>query len=418
MVTGVFEQLLREMIGLSSETVGASVIRHALKRRMTACGLDDLHDYWRHLSEDPAERQELIDTVVVPETWFFRDREAFAAMTRHARACRRPGQAVRLLSLPCSTGEEPYSMTMALFDAGFEPHEFSVEAIDVSTRNLVYAERAIYGRNSFRGSDLGFRDRHFEAVDGGYTPRELVRRQVRFSHGNLLGPTLPLSAVPFDIVFCRNLLIYFDRETQILALERLRRMLAPSGLLLVGPAEAGQPTMHGFASVRLPRAFAFVKADKLRPPPVPEPVAKRRSRTAAVAPPRTAPRVQPPPRPFAQKLAVVAAAPPAPDKAAASLAGIEHAANAGRLDEVKTAAALHIREFGPSPDAFYLLGLAHDAGGSPSDAIQNYRKALYLAPEHDQALAHLRLLLQRQGDHVGAKRLSERLDRIAKRNQA
>lgn len=415
--TGAFEQLLREMIGLSSETVGASVIRHALKRRMTACEMPDLHAYWSYLGENRTERQELIDAVVVPETWFFRDREAFAAMTRHARENRGTVAPLRLLSLPCSTGEEPYSMAMALFDAGFEAREFSIDAIDVSTRNLVYAERAVYGRNSFRGDDLGYRDRHFDAVEGGFSPHERVRRQVRFSLGNLLGPPPQPRPEPYDVIFCRNLLIYFDRETQGLALDRLRQMLADKGLLLVGPAESGLPTFHGFASVRFPRAFAFSKAHAVQQAPASAPAPARRSRPTPQ--PAQAPRrVAPPPRvrPFAQKTAPGEAASPAPDRVAMSLATIEHAANAGRLGEVKRAAASHLEEFGPSSEVFYLLGLAHDADDASSDAIQNYRKALYLAPDHRQALVQLKLLLQRQGDKAGAQALTDRLDRIAKRS--
>lgn len=415
MATGAFEQLLREMIGLSSETVGASVIRHALKRRMTACEMSDLHSYWRYLSENRTERQELIDAVVVPETWFFRDREAFAAMTRQARENRGAGVPLRLLSLPCSTGEEPYSMAMALFDAGFDAREFSIDAIDVSTRNLVYAERAIYGRNSFRGDDLGYRDRHFDAVEGGFRPHERVRRQVCFALGNLLGPAPQPRPEPYDVIFYRNLLIYFDRETQGLALDRLRQMLAESGLLLVGPAESGLPTLHGFASVRFPRAFAFVRASAVEQALAPAP--PRRSRPAP-PPVQTLRPIAPPAwvRPFAQKIAPGAAASPAPDRAAISLATIEHAANAGRLNEVKRAAASHLEEFGPSAEVFYLLGLAHDADDAPSEATQNYRKALYLAPDHRQALVQLKLLLQRQGDKAGAKALTDRLGRIAKRS--
>ncbi|MGO4740821.1 CheR family methyltransferase [Bosea sp. 2KB_26] len=415
MGTGAFEQLLREMIGLSSETVGASVIRHALKRRMTACEMPDLHSYWSYLSENRTERQELIDAVVVPETWFFRDREAFAAMTRQARERRGSGVPLRLLSLPCATGEEPYSMAMALFDAGFEAREFRIDAIDVSTRNLVYAERAVYGRNSFRGEELGYRDRHFDAVDGGFRPHEGVRRQVRFTLGNLRGPAPQPRTDPYDVIFCRNLLIYFDRETQGLAMDRLRQMLADDGLLLVGPAESGLPTLHGFASVRFPRAFAFIKANAVQQAPAAAPA--RRSRPTPQ--PAQAPRpIAPPPRvrPFAQKTAPGEAALPAPDRAAMSLATIEHAANAGHLGEVKRAAASHLEEFGPSSEVFYLLGLAYDADDAPSDAIQNYRKALYLAPDHRQALVQLKLLLQRQGDKAGAKALTDRLDRIAKRS--
>lgn len=419
-ITSDFEQMLREMIGLSSDTVGTSVIRHALTRRMTACGLPDLDAYRSYLAANKSERQELIDSVVVPETWFFRDREAFVAMTRKARELRREDRPLRLLSLPCSTGEEPYSMAMALFDAGFEPRDFVIDAIDVSARNLALAERARYGRNSFRGSDLNFRARYFDAVDGEFHPHEIVRRQVRFSRGNVLDPAKAAEREVYDIIFCRNLLIYFDRETQVAALATLRQALAGDGLLLVGPGESGLPSLHGFASARLPRAFAFIKATaspktESRRRPDAEPLAGSRPRPPAAPglPPK------PKPRPFSTRMPPgPQAAAVTPDGATAGLAVIESAANAGRLSEARAAAERHIAAFGPSAEVFYLLGLAQDADDAEEEAAGNYRKALYLAPDHRQALAQLKLLLQRRGDEAGARALANRLDRLTKRSGA
>lgn len=414
-----FETLLRESIGLSMETVGASVIRHALKRRMTACAISDLHAYWAFVTESLSERQELVDAVVVPETWFFRDREAFGAMVRHLRENRSGSRPLKLLSLPCSTGEEPYSITMALLDAGFPDGSFQIDAIDVSSRNLVHAERAIYGKNSFRGADITFRDRYFEAAEGGFRPHDIVRRQVRFRLGNVLAAATQAGQDTYDVAFCRNLLIYFDRETQGAALTRLRQMLADDGLLLVGPAESGLPPLLGFTSVRFPRAFAFVKAQAARVKAVEPPTLRKPKPAAAKAaplPPRQATAPRPAPRPFAQKAAPTLPSAPSPDRKAASLAEIERAADAGRLAEVSAAAERHIAEFGPSPDAFYWLGLAHDAADAAEDAMRNYRKALYLAPDHQRALAQLRLLQQRLGDHSGAKALADRLDRLTKRS--
>ncbi|MCX5493298.1 methyltransferase [Kaistia dalseonensis] len=410
------ERLLKDEIGLDSRTVGPSIIRHAVRKRMAACDIAEIAAYRDLLKASRHEVQELINATIVPETWFFRDREAFAAMVRHARAERVPGRPISILSLPCSTGEEPYSIAMAMFDAGFAETDFTVDGIDVSTHNLVEAERAVYGRNSFRGADLDFRDRYFEAVEGGHTPVATVRGRVRFRAGNLFDPALLAGTAPYDVIFCRNLLIYFDRDTQAGALERLRALLAPNGLLFVGPAESGLPASHGFVSARLPMAFAFRKAEAIitqplaaKPaatPPKAIGVAKasRPAGTRTVPIPRTAP---PRPRP-----APVVAQAPAPELPAASLAAIEASANAGRIAEARQAALAHLEAFGPSAEIFYLLGLAHEAADASDEAVQYYRKALYLAPNHAETLAQLALLLRRRGDIAGAKTLSSRLGRI------
>ncbi|HWJ76139.1 MAG TPA: CheR family methyltransferase [Kaistia sp.] len=413
MISADIERLLRDTIGMNAASVSSSVIEFALKQRMAATQIAEPATYWRLVTESRQELQELINAVVIPETWFFRDREAFAAMVRHLRANRRPGQPIRILSLPCSTGEEPYSAAMAMFDAGFASSDFLVEGVDVSTRNIAQAERAVFGRNSFRGEDLAFRGRFCEAVPGGYRPVAAVREQVTFRAANLFDVAVPVAPDSYDIVFCRNLLIYFDRTRQERALERLGQILAPGGMLLVGPAESSLPTLCGFVSARMPMAFAFLKQSAETVP-----------RSEATPPPKA--KAQLPPRRSAPAVARTIQRPrdiaphvnTAPDPATTSLAAIERAANAGQLNEAKAAAGQHIDRFGPAAEVYYLLGLAHDAAGEPALAIENYRKTLYLAPDHRETLAHLALLLQRQGDVASARMMNNRLARIEKRSRA
>ena len=166
----------------------------------------------------------------MPETWFFRDREAFAALALTVYEDwlgAHPEDHLRLLSLPSSTGEEPYSMAMALLDAGFPANRFRVDAVDISARALARAGHAVYGKNSFRGNELGFRDRHFEATAHGYRLSDAVRRQVQFQQGNLLAAGFLPGVESYDVIFCRNVLIYFDRAAQDRALTVLVRLLTP-----------------------------------------------------------------------------------------------------------------------------------------------------------------------------------------------
>lgn len=182
----------------------------------------------------------MIEAVIVPETWFFRYPESFATLARLAvkrLAEIKHLRALRILSLPCSTGEEPYSIAMALLDAGLGAHQFKVDGMDVSPLSVARAKEARYGRNSFRGADLGFRERHFDAEDEGYRLSERVREQVRLQVGNLLDPALLANEAPYDFVFCRNLLIYFDQPTQQQVFEVLKRLTHQDGVLFIGPAE-------------------------------------------------------------------------------------------------------------------------------------------------------------------------------------
>lgn len=399
------QALLQRTIGLDAASVGVSTIEHAVRLRQTACEQPSLAAYWATLCQSDAELQALVETVVVPETWFFRDRAAFAAIARHASekmSQRSPDAVWRLLSLPCSSGEEAYSMAIALLEAGIPASRFRIDAVDISARALASAQRAVYGTNAFRGDDLGFRDRHFEAVLGGFRPAEAVQRQVRFIQGNLLNPDLLPGLSIYDVIFCRNVLIYCDREAQKHVFQLLHRLLTPEGLLFVGPGETGLLPRDDFTSARMPMAFAFRKAGPL--------VTPQRSRPAR----RAAPPV-PVSRPALA--ARPASPPPAAPAREPSIADVQRMADEGHLADAARHCEAYLRSHGPSPQAFYLLGLIRDATNHWSEATEAYRKALYLDRNHREAMVHLALSLERQGDVAGARRLNERIERQAQRSR-
>ncbi len=146
--------------------------------------------------------------MVVTETWFFRDPETFAAFVRLVREEWLPAHTtapLRLLSVPCSSGEEPFSLVMALLDAGVPAERFQIEAVDISARALARAERGVYGRNSFRGKDLAFRDRYFQPSEEGFVLDPAVRDCVRFCQGNFLSDDFLTGRASYDFIFCRNL---------------------------------------------------------------------------------------------------------------------------------------------------------------------------------------------------------------------
>lgn len=391
-----FQTLLKQAMGLDSESIGISAIERAVQARQRACGIASDDAYYALATGSRAELQQLVEAVAVPETWFFRDRQAFAAMTRFAVEQWLPAHPegmLRLLSLPCSTGEEPYTMAMALLDAGFPAGRFRIDAFDISEKVLGHAREGVYGRNSFRGGDLGFRDRFFEQVGNMHRLSAKVREEVRFAPGNLMDPMFGQGA-EYDVVFCRNLLIYFDAADQARAVATLGRMLAADGMFFVGHSESGILIDKGFESARIPLAFAFRKAAaKTARPRGPMPI------------PRTAPVAA---RPIAAVTRVAAM----PRRTVAELPEIQRLADQGRLAEAASACEAYLGWHGPSADALYLLGVISDAAGNQPRAADCYRKVLYLDPLHHEALGHLALLLERRGDVAGAKRLNARTARL------
>ena len=254
------EQLLARSIGLDSNSIGISAVDRAVRERMRISRVPSIESYWEYLRDSSAELQELIETVVVPETWFFRDEESFATLIRTTLELQeRTSATLRFLSIPCSTGEEPYSIAMALRDAGIARGRFHVDAVDISGRVLAHARRGIYGRNSFRSHNLAFRERYFRPVSEGYALVESISSAVSFHQGNVVPVNCRFLHGPYDAIYCRNLLIYLDRPAQARVLQTLSSLLAPDGMLFVGPVEAFFTSANGFSAVGGPASFAFKK---------------------------------------------------------------------------------------------------------------------------------------------------------------
>lgn len=299
---------------------------------------------------------------------------------------------------------------MALLDGGLAPHQFKVDGLDVSPLSVERAKRAVYGKNSFRGQDTGFRERHFVADGDRYSLSERVREQVRLQVGNVLEPGLLASEPVFDFVFCRNLLIYFDQPTQRQVFEVLKRLTHEEGVLFIGPAEGSLLGRLGMRSIGIPQSFAFSRYSEPEPTPAPVlplplplPIPPR----SVVPPPR--------PRPFTARAAQPVAAPAEPASEAASLlASIATLANEGKSAEARAACERYLQQHEPVAQVFYWLGLLSDVAGNAMEAQGFYRKALYLAPQHPEALAHLAALLASQGDVAGAQRLQERAARSSR----
>jgi chemotaxis protein methyltransferase WspC len=407
-----FFDFLKERIGLDVTSVGPAIIERAVRQRSTASKALTADEYWHTLLGSQDEQQALIEAVIVPETWFFRYPESFATLAK--LATKRLNdinnmRALRILSLPCSTGEEPYSIAMALLDAGLQPHQFKVEGMDVSPLSVEKARRALYGKNSFRGQDIAFRDRHFTAEgEEGYRLSGRVLEQVRLQVGNLLDPTLLANELPYDFVFCRNLLIYFDQPTQQQVFEVLKRLTHVDGVLFIGPAEGSLLGRLGMRSIGIPQSFAFSRQSAPEPAPiatfVPTPLPVHQPVRSVTPPPVRS-------RPFAPVAPLPVVTKVANPDTAALLANIAALANEGKSAEARAACDSYLRSHEPVAQVFYWLGLLSDVAGRVLEAQGFYRKALYLDPQHPDALMHLAALLQSLGDTAGARRLQDRAAR-------
>lgn len=256
--------LLYNSMGLNAESIGQQAVLDSVNTRMSDCNIDDINNYYQKVSSQSEELKELIEEVVVPETWFFRDNKPFKQLIKFANEEWKNKSSyapLRILSLPCATGEEPYSIAMTMLDAGFMPSQVEIDALDISKRNIRRCKEASYRLHSFRGVDEEKRNKFFHLIDNKYEPDIIIRSMVNFSQSSILDPALLFSKKPYDVVFCRNLLIYFDAETQLKARRALNKLLTANGLLFLGHAETGIFLNSWHSSKKYPKAFIMRKFD-------------------------------------------------------------------------------------------------------------------------------------------------------------
>lgn len=406
------ETWLQAFAGLEPSAIGADAVARAARERIAATGCVSVEAYLARLQSSAEERNALIDRVVVPETWFFRDRPAIDALAKHVTGAwrqARPKTVFRILSVPCSTGEEPYSLAMACALAGWPLEQLRIDAVDISRQNLERASRGVYGKNSFRGDDLGFRSAFFEAAGGDtwrIAPR--VRAPISFDFGNLLAEDFSAGRQPYDAIFCRNLLIYFDRETQARAVRTLDRLLAPGGWFAVGPAEPVLLLSHGYELLKVRGGFLLQReVPAIVPPSAP---ARAATESVPVRPWREiARRPAPEPTPAASApVGIAAASEPGP---AGELAEIQRLADAGKLREARTRGEGLLSRQGASAPLLFLLGVVAEVSGDTDRAEELYRKTLYLDPAHTEALGHLATRAELRGDQKAARAFRDRARR-------
>ena len=143
------KRLLHQKIGLNASSIGDSSIERAIKHRLVANKIEDVKEYYEVLLANSEELHDLVEEVVVPETWFFRNNSPFEAFNEYVTKTIEPklqiNEKIKILSIPCSTGEEPYSIAISLHRAGVSLDRIEIEAIDISKRSLIKAKRGIYG---------------------------------------------------------------------------------------------------------------------------------------------------------------------------------------------------------------------------------------------------------------------------------
>ncbi|HYU33278.1 MAG TPA: protein-glutamate O-methyltransferase CheR [Thermoanaerobaculia bacterium] len=258
----LLNELISGRFGISFPEARRQILESRLRPRLEALHLRRYWDYYLHLQCDfNGERYRLAELVTNNETYFFREAQQLEVLFGEALSLAERGGALRILSAGCSSGEEPY--TLGIF-ARTHAHRLlgtsvQIEAIDIDPGRLAMAEAAEYGRTSLRTLEPEVIERHFVAAgQGRWRLKPLYRSGIRFAWGNLLDlSTLPMPTAGYDVIFCRNVFIYFSESALRHAVRNFAALLRPGGLLFLGASESIIGLSECFETLRLGRTLVY-----------------------------------------------------------------------------------------------------------------------------------------------------------------
>lgn len=422
--------LLRQRIGLNPESIGTVSVEKTVRERIEMSGAASAEDYVRKINCSAAELDRLVESVVVQETSFFRNATPFITLQSYLKQFvlnKERGRPLRILCFPCSTGEEAYSIAMVLFDMKLSANQFFIFAGDISEQALQIAEAGRYSSYSFRGKDIAFREKYFtKQPDGSYILKQEVRDAVHFERDNILSGNFLPGHQPYDVIFCRNLLIYFDDAAKVKAINFLSGHLSEEGVLFVGHAEGASIHQFGLMSLDYPMSFAFARKkyatsinDALniinpvnRSPAPPVPVQRKANKdrfsigSGKIIPVTSESGQNGENERISRN-----------NLADSRISTARQLAVAGSFNEVASICEKLLSEGAENAEIYYLLGWAADSAKDDLLAEEYLIKAIYLDADSYDALVLLSRLYDRMGIPEKSSSFRRRAERVKSRNK-
>ena len=266
-------RLIRDIIyshcGLYFDNDSRYLLEKRLGRRLPLHQLSGYKDYYHFLKYNRGKELELsdiMDVLTTNETYFFREAFQLKAFTDEilpelmAEKEKRGERSLRIWSAGCSTGEEPYTIAMLLLELGCcKGWRVEIIGTDISHRVLQHARKAVYGKSAFRATDDAYIGRFFQAQDGSFKIADEVKELVTISHLNLFDQNRLALFGKMDVIFCRNVIIYFDQIAKKKVIEVFYRALREGGHLLLGHSESLMNISTAFALRHLRNDMVYQK---------------------------------------------------------------------------------------------------------------------------------------------------------------
>ena len=268
----LFRDLMYEQTGVVLDEGAKYFVENRLIHSVRRLQFDNFRDYYFFLKYDRKKDEELanvIDLLTIHETYFFREEQQLKSFSEEILpeiASRKQNvQSLRIWSAGCSTGEEPYTISILLREKEeFKDWNIEIFATDVSQRVLQAARRGLYQPAAFRSMDPKYLTKYFKKEDNAYRISDVIKKNVIFLHLNLLDSSKLAFINPMDVIFCRNVIIYFDMTAKRKVIETFHGKLRDQGYLLLGHSESLINISTAFALRHFTYDMLYQKLDRSR----------------------------------------------------------------------------------------------------------------------------------------------------------
>lgn len=251
----LFRKVIYDECGITFSDTNRSILDSRIKELLRKKNLNTPQEYYSIITKNAEEMKIMLDSVTTNLTRFFRNQPHFDAFEKYVipnvieNKKATGDKTIKIWSAGCSTGEEPYTIAMILSEICPAGYDFKITASDISLKSLMVAQQGFYADNKVEGIPDGYLKKYFTKVEGGYQVKEELQKKIHFDYHNLQHDS---GARNLDVVFCRNVLIYFDEPAQLTVINHFYNSMAPKSYLFIGHSES----LFGMKT-----NFDFIKTD-------------------------------------------------------------------------------------------------------------------------------------------------------------
>ena len=249
-----YRNLIYKESGIHFTSTNRSILESRLKERLREKGIDSVKTYFTTISTDQGELKGFLDSITTNLTRFFRNQAQFDALQHHIipelfKTKSISDKVIRIWSAGCSTGEEPYTISMLLTEILPPPWKFEIMASDLSLKCLMTAKEGFYAENRIEGIPDNYLKKYFDKVEKGYKVKQEIMSKIRFDYHNLNNDS---GMRNMDVIFCRNVIIYFDEVAQLSVINKFYDSMSSKSFLIIGHSESlfGMDTKFEFVKTQ------------------------------------------------------------------------------------------------------------------------------------------------------------------------